>query len=63
MFSTEFVLQVARDHQARLLRADRPRLEPARRPSARHRLGAWIVRLGQTVEGPAGAHQQRASQA
>ncbi len=63
VFNTDFTLQVARDHQAQLLRSDRSRGEPIRHPAARERIGAWIVRLGQAVEGRAAVQPNRAWQA
>ncbi len=62
VFNTDFALQVARDHQARLLRAGRLNPEPARQPALRQRLGAWIVRLGQAVEGAPAIPARRAWQ-
>lgn len=54
VFSTDFALQLAHDRQADLRREHLGPADPAVAPRAfRRRLGAWIVRLGRTVEGVA----------
>ena len=63
VFNTDFTLQVARSHQADLLRGDGLRLEPVRPHAVRQRIGAWIVRLGHTVEGRAAVRPNHAWQA
>jgi hypothetical protein len=64
VFNTDFALQVVRDHQAELLLGvSRLRIDPAEQPALRERIGAWIVRLGQAVEGRGAVHPSRALQA
>lgn len=64
VFSTDFALQVARDHQAELLLGvSTLRIDPVRRPALRERVGAWIVRVGETVAGRAAVRPSRAFQA
>jgi hypothetical protein len=62
--NTEFALQMVRDHQAELLLGiSRLRIDPVRHPALRQRIGAWIVRVGLTVEGRAAVHPNHALQA
>lgn len=53
VFNTDFTLQVAREHQAELLATETRRPDSVRDHAARRRVGGWIVRLGQAVEGRA----------
>lgn len=52
VFNADFTLQLVRDHQA-ALRGERvgPAGQAISQRAARRRVGAWIVRLGRTVEG------------
>lgn len=54
VLNADFTLQLARDRQADLRREHLGPADAAVAPVAfRRRLGAWIVRLGRTVEGAA----------